>query len=76
MPKSGSIDTKRLTEKLRLESERRFRSLIRYIPDVLWTVDKDLRLVYVSPNFKAITGYSPDEEYKMDSGMGWVGRIH
>lgn len=76
MPKSRSIDTKRLTEKLRLESERRFRSLIRYIPDVLWTVDKDLRLVYVSPNFKAITGYTPDEEYKMDSGMGWVGRIH
>jgi len=76
MSKYKPIDTKRLTEKLRLESERKFCSLIRYIPDVLWTLDENLHLVYVGPNFKTITGYTPNEEYEMHSGKGWVKRLH
>ena len=62
--------------KARRESEEKFRSLVLYIPDVIWTSDKDQRIIFFSQNVKAVTGYTPEEEYEMDQWMRWWDRIH
>ena len=60
----------------RRESEKKFRSLVLYIPDVIWTSDKDQRIIFLSKNVKAVTGYTQEEEYEMDQWMRWWDRIH
>lgn len=65
-----------LIAKARHESEKKFRSLVQYIPDVIWTTDKDQRIIFVSQNIKAITGYAPEEEYEMGQWISWFDRIH
>ena len=62
--------------KARRESEEKFRSLVLYIPDVIWTSDKDQRIIFLSQNVKAVTGYTPEEEYEMDQWIRWWDRIH
>ena len=62
--------------KARRESEEKFRSLVLYIPDVIWTSDKDQRIIFFSQNVKAVTGYTPEEEYGMDQWIRWWDRIH
>ncbi len=39
-------------------SEQKFRNLIESITECFWEVDEELRLIYVSPIFEEITGYS------------------
>ena len=65
-----------LIAKARRESEISFRSLVLYIPDVIWMTDKNQHIIFVSRNIKAITGYTPEEEYEMDQGMSWFDRVH
>lgn len=60
----------------RRESEKKFRSLVPYIPDVIWTSDKDQRIIFLSQNVKAVTGYIQEEEYEMDQWIRWYDRIH
>jgi len=65
-----------LIAEARRESEEKFRSLVLYIPDVIWTSDKDQRIIFFSQNVKAVTGYTPEEEYEMDQWIRWWDRIH
>lgn len=58
------------------DGEAKYRSLISYIPDVVWTIDQDSNCVFMSKNVKSLTGYSPEEEYKMGQRGGWSNRIH
>ena len=51
-------------------------SLVSNIPDVLWKIDRDNHIVYISENIEAITGYSPQEEYGMSAYLNWVDRVH
>lgn len=48
-------------DKLRA-SEKRYRLLAENIVDVIWTTDLDLKLTYLSPSLKLLTGYL-DEEF-------------
>ena len=62
-------------KKLR-ESEDKYRSLVSHIPDVIWTTDKDSRVVFISNNVESITGYKPEEEYDIGKHISWFDRIH
>ncbi len=43
------------------ESERKFRNLITNIPDIVWTIDRNGRYKYISPNVQNILGFSASE---------------
>ena len=51
---------KRAEEALR-ESEEKYRSLVSHIPDVAWTLDAELRFVFISKNITVICGFSVEE---------------
>ena len=73
---SRTTDRYKLVEKTLRESEAKYRSLVSHIPDVIWTTDKDMRVVFVSQNVEAISGYTPDEEYEMGQWSSWFDRVH
>lgn len=50
----------RIERKLR-ESERKYRLLAENVSDVIWTMDFNLRITYVSPSITALTGFSAAE---------------
>ena len=47
-------------EKL-LESEKKYRTLIETIRDIVYTIDKNGHFTYISPNVEKITGFPPNE---------------
>ncbi|WP_440950674.1 PAS domain S-box protein [Methanosphaerula subterraneus] len=53
-------ELRRKEDELR-ENEKRFRSLIETMPDMIWEVDLEGRFRYVSPTIFSILGYTPEE---------------
>lgn len=49
------------TEEALRSSERQYRRLVANLPDLTWTVDSELRVLYVSSNVQDILGYAPEE---------------
>jgi len=43
------------------QSEEKYRSLVRNIPDVVWSVDSQRRVAFVSPNSERLLGYSAED---------------
>jgi len=54
------------------QAEEMFKTLVESLPDVIARFDPDLRLLYVSPAIRQVTGHSPQEYVGMRSReMGW-----
>jgi PAS domain S-box-containing protein len=69
------ITDRKQTEQALRASERKYRSLVTNIPDVVWTADANLKLLYVSESVEKILGYSAED---LTRGVGtlWLDRIH
>lgn len=67
-------ERKRAEEKLR-QSEAQYRSLVANIPEVVWTMDRERRIKFVSPNIEKMTGYTVPELYE-EGGSIWLNSVH
>ena len=52
--------------------EDKVRLLISNIPDVLWKIDRNNYIVYISDNIESVSGYTPEEEYEMGPRIGLI----
>jgi PAS domain S-box-containing protein len=69
------ISHRKQTEQTLLTSERKYRSLVANIPDVVWTGNADRELIYASDNVEKILGYTA-AELMHAGGTLWRDRIH
>ena len=68
--------TETLEARERLEaSERKYRTLIEHIPDVVWTATKGGKVTYISPRVEAVCGFTPEEVVTAPDSF-WLDRIH
>jgi PAS domain S-box-containing protein/putative nucleotidyltransferase with HDIG domain len=53
------------------DSENRYRLIAQNSSDVIWTMDMNLRITYMSPSIEKLTGYSVEESLsmKMEDGL-------
>jgi PAS domain S-box-containing protein len=69
------ITHRKQTEQTLRASERKYRSLVANIPDVVWTADANRKLVYVSDSVEKILGFTAGE-LTQGAGTLWLDRIH
>ncbi|OGY98076.1 MAG: hypothetical protein A3E09_02080 [Candidatus Liptonbacteria bacterium RIFCSPHIGHO2_12_FULL_60_13] len=52
----------RMTGELR-RSEEQYRSLVERVPNVIWTIDENTRVRFITPNVERLIGMGPDAVY-------------
>jgi two-component system, sensor histidine kinase and response regulator len=69
------ITQAKATQQALHEADERYRNLVHNIPDVVWMVDEQRRVAFVSPNVEKMLGISPAEFYRRGAGA-WFKRVH
>ena len=67
------ITQRKQSEEALRASEKKYRSLIDHIPDVVWTAEANQNLNYISGNAEKVLGYRAAE---LTGGQLWLNRIH
>ncbi len=57
----GNEDSRMQKEELLRQSEAKYRLLTEKTNDVVWTMDLDFNLTYISPSIEKVTGFEPEE---------------
>ncbi len=60
------ISSRKGAELALMESEKHYRILAENVTDVIWTLDMNLKLTYISPSVVKLTGFSTGEALAMD----------
>lgn len=60
------MTSKKSAELALRESEKHYRILAENVTDVIWTIDLNLKLTYISPSVMRLTGYSAPEALMLD----------
>ena len=63
------------SERMLLESEKKFQLLERQIDDVIWTMDINFRFNYLSPSVEKMYGYTVDEMMQSKSARLFKTRV-
>jgi len=58
---SRDITALKAVERALVRSERRYRSLVENLPDVIYEVDREGRLTFVNSSIKEVLGFGPEE---------------
>jgi diguanylate cyclase (GGDEF)-like protein/PAS domain S-box-containing protein len=66
------VTERKEVEKVIIESEERFRSLVQYSSDIITLLDADGTVRYVSPAVERVMGYKPEEQI----GTSAFGSVH
>jgi PAS domain S-box-containing protein len=53
------ISERKKSQELLQQSEVRFRSIIQYLTDIIWIIDKNTTILYESPSSTEVLGYEP-----------------
>jgi len=69
------ITDRKESEQALRSSEKKYRSLVANIPDVIWTANSDRELIYISSNVRQLLGYTSEELVLAGGGL-WLDRIH
>ncbi len=56
-----NITERKNAENALKESEKRYRTMTENVNDIVWIVDLDLQITYVSPSNMQLTGFAPEE---------------
>ncbi len=63
------ITERKLAERKLMKSERRYRLLADNVKDIIWTMDQNRKLTYISPSVEALTGFSVEEALARDASQ-------
>jgi PAS domain S-box-containing protein len=69
------ITHRKQTEQTLQASERKYRSMVANIPDVIWTANSNRELTYIGDNVEKILGYASEELMRSAKPL-WLERIH
>jgi PAS domain S-box-containing protein len=69
------ITAAKATQQALREADERYRNLVHNIPDVVWMVNEQRRVAFVSPNVEKMLGIAPAEFYQRGAGA-WFERVH
>ena len=72
---SVDISERKWAEESLRKSEQQYRSLVANIPEVVWTVDRQQHITFVSPNVEKMTGYTAAELCEQ-GGAVWLDSVH
>jgi PAS domain S-box-containing protein len=53
------ISERKRSQQIIMQSEERFRSIIQFLTDIIWIIDKDIHISYESPSCSQVLGYPP-----------------
>jgi len=74
-----TIDAELAAEQELLLNEERYRLLAEYARDVIWTMEPDGRISYVSPSIQLMRGFSPEEamaqHIRHEQEVAWFRRV-